>query len=115
MLKEVKVSKLAEMIDMLHTGQAIEFSSGKGKDSGNWESWYFAKKMYVEEYNARFLLVDYFGGGKAQAFSIYDNYNEQQDIEECLRAYMNHIGDTDCDYFEKANEDFVVYMNEEDN
>lgn len=126
MLKEVKVSELAKMIDMLDVGQAIEFSSGSG-ESDNWESWYFAKKMRIQEYASDFLLIDYCGGGQAQAYSIYNNQAEQLDIEECLRAYaeqmaigerlrtyMYTINDSSCDHFGQVGGDFVVYMDKEE-
>lgn len=114
MLKEVKVSELARMIDMLDVGQAIEFSSGSG-ESYSWECWYFAKKMRIQEYASDFLFIDYCGGGQAQAFSIYNNQAEQLDIEECLRAYMHTVNDSDCDHFGQVGGEFVVYMDEEDN
>lgn len=126
MLKEVKVSELAKMIDLLDVGQAIEFSSGNG-ESDNWECWYFAKKMCIQEYASDFLLIDYCGGGQAQAYSIYNNQAEQLDteeclrayaeqlaIEECLRAYMYTINDTSCDHFGQVGGEFVVYMDEEE-
>lgn len=115
MLKEVKVSELAKMIDMLEVGQAIEFSSGNG-ESYDWESWYFAKKMRIQEYASDFLFIDYCGGGQAQAFSIYNNQAEQLDIEECLRAYMYTVNDSSCDHFWQVGGEFIVYMDEkEDN
>lgn len=114
MLKEVKVSELAKMIDMLDVGQAIEFSSGNG-DGYSWKCWYFAKKMCVQEYASDFLFIDYCGGGHAQAFSIYNNQAEQMDIEECLRAYMYTVNDSSFDYFGQVGGEFVVYIGEEDN
>lgn len=115
MLKEVKVSELAKMIDMLDVGQAIEFSSGNGDDfSDNWECWYFAKKMCIQEYASDFLFIDYCGGGQAQAYSIYNNQAEQLDIEECLRAYMYTVNDTSCDHFGQVGGEFVVYMDKEE-
>lgn len=114
MLKEVKVSKLAEMIDRLDVGQAIVFSSGNGDDfSDNWKCWYFAKKMHNSEYASDFLFIDCCGGG--QAYSIYNNQGaEQLDIEECLRAYMYTINDTSCDHFGQVGGEFVVYMDKEE-
>lgn len=66
--------------------------------------WYFAKVMFIEEYQSRYILLDYAGGGEAYAIALNDHLDE-----EALREFVTFQMD---DYFRWNNdiEDGTVFV-----
>lgn len=60
--------------DTIEFATARDFDDGNGADElvddGSFTGWFFAKRMYISNYDSSYILVDYCGGGDAIAIPL---------------------------------------------
>ena len=93
-MKTIKAMDVEQFIDLLltmHNGDTYNFAltqiyepDDREPDTMDFENWYFAKLICIQEYGSRFILLDYAGGEEAMAIPLNGYKNEQDDDDRMI-------------------------------
>lgn len=86
--KKMNEEEFADLLCGLHENETVEFACefdeetpDKDFEMMDLHSWYYAKVYPRNEYDTRFLLIDYCGGEEAYAIPL-NNYSDKMDDDD---------------------------------
>lgn len=100
-IKAMKAAEFAELLLEMRTGEVINFATECNAEYADEvsitdvDSWYFAKKFYLPEFDSRFILIDYCGGEEAYAIPM-NCYRDHADDDDrrIVPDYVNKFFDS---------------------
>ena len=113
-IKAMKAAEFAELLLEMRTGEVINFATESDAEYADESSvtdvnsWYFAKKFYLPEFDSRFILIDYCTGEEAFAIPMNRDSDNADDTDRLfLPVYVN-------EFFDKClnilNRDSYIYV-----
>lgn len=103
-IKPMTCDEFAQYLLTLRTGDTVEFACDPGvdfpsemPDVHSVEAWYFARVINIQEYESRFILIDYAGGEAAFAIPLngYKDYCDGDD-ERIVPGYVKEYFKSRC-------------------
>ena len=86
-IKAMKAAEFAELLLEMRTGEVINFATECNVEYADEasitdvDSWYFAKKFYLPEFDSRFILIDYCTGEEAFAIPMNRDSDNADDAD----------------------------------